>query len=440
MIKSKSEEIFKDNNFKKYNVKEININDYSKYQFKEKTEVLIVRENKDGSWIPSQLTYYLKSQFNECSLNTKMKTGRFIANFINYINNEIRLGYDNKFDILKENGLCGLTLYHLASYINSLYGKNNYTTAKDKENTLLKFYLFLYKLGITGEEAKVEEIPVPVSTKNPRNTVRYQMVNPFRGNPKFAIEYPPSNSEDVLKDMDEDVWFAFINYARKHYPHIALGVLMQICGGIRQGELVNLTIDCAELNRDKEFMYVYIDDRQKELFARGVDTRYCQIKKFRNQPVFNFNGELFDVWDEHMEYLKNLKKRTNLSALFIDAYGQPMTAQVYQKEFHKLKWKFINFIDSKKPETADELRVKSWGSHIGRHIYTNYLITNGLLKNIVGHNDPKLLMILRGDSNTKSSEVYLNLDSITKTVASEVNVISALAKSIKIRNDIDSKE
>ena len=215
---------------------------------------------------------------------------------------------------------------------------------------------------------------------------------------------------------------------------------MQICGGIRQGELVNLTIDCAELNRDKEFMYVYIDDRQKELFARGVDTRYCQIKKVRNQPVFNFNGELFDVWDEHMEYLKNLKKRTNLSALFIDAYGQPMTAQVYQKEFHKLKWKFINFIDSKKPETADELRVKSWGSHIGRHIYTNYLITNGLLKNIVGHNDPKLLMILRGDSNTKSSEVYLNLDSITKTVASEVNVISALAKSIKIRNDIDSKE
>ena len=54
--------------------------------------------------------------------------------------------------------------------------------------------------------------------------------------------------------------------------------------------------------------------------------------------------------------------------------------------------------------------MKSWGSHIGRHIYTNYLITNGLLKNIVGHNDPKLLMNLRGDSNTKSAEVYLNLE------------------------------
>ena len=84
--------------------------------------------------------------------------------------------------------------------------------------------------------------------------------------------------------------------------------------------------------------------------------------------------------------------------------------------------------------------MKSWGSHIGRHIYTNYLITNGLLKNIVGHNDPKLLMILRGDSNTKSSEVYLNLDSITKTVASEVNVVSALAKSVKIRNEINANE
>ena len=49
MIKSKSEEIFKDNNFKKYNVKEININDYSKYQFKEKTEVLKVAENQGYS-------------------------------------------------------------------------------------------------------------------------------------------------------------------------------------------------------------------------------------------------------------------------------------------------------------------------------------------------------------------------------------------------------
>lgn len=419
----------------KYNFKEVTIKDFSKYHNKERREIIIVRQlNNSDAWIPSKLTSYLKTMCNDMSINSKIKEARYITNFLNYINNEISLGYNKTFDNLKENGLYNLNLYHLAEFINSLQHKNSFETVKDKENILLKFYNYLYKLGITGENAKIEEIPVPIKTGDKRKKAVMQMVNPFEGNPDYIINYPSTERvhSKVLKDMDEDVWNALLNYARKHHPNIALGVTLQMFGGLRQGEIVNLTIDSVDFNKTNNYASISIEDRHDKLFNRDVDIRFSQVKKPReNQPAFNFNGELFDIWDEHMDYLKKLKKRDNMSALFIDSYGQPMTGQVYQKEFHKLKWNFIKFIEETKPEIADKLKVKSWGSHIGRHIFTNHLIKKGYLKNIMGYSDPKLLMILRGDSSVKSAEVYLDLKSVTESVANEIDTISAIAISIR---------
>lgn len=48
----------------------------------------------------------------------------------------------------------------------------------------------------------------------------------------------------------------------------------------------------------------------------------------------------------------------------------------------------------------------------------------------MGYSDPKLLMILRGDSSVKSSEVYLDLKSVTESVANEIDIISKIATSM----------
>lgn len=422
------------NNSMTYKVKEITIRDFSKYKDKERKEIIIVKQYNDSdAWIPSKLTSYLKKMCNDMSNNSKIKEGRVITIFLNYINHEISLGYNSVFDTLKEKGLYGLNFYHLSEFISSLQDINSYQTVKEKENILLKFYDFLYRLGITSEDAKVERVPVPVKNQN-RNQVIWQIVNPFKGNPNFEVHYPDTDARlrrEILKDMDEDLWEAFIDYAIDKHRNIALGVVFQIFGGIRQGEVVNLTLEAVELNEIKNHITLSIQDRQSELFERGVDTRYSQVKKVReNQPVFNFNGKLFKIWSEHLDYLNTLKKRHHKSALFIDSHGYPMTGQVYQKEFHKLKWNFIKFIEQEKPSVADELKVKSWGSHIGRHIFTNYLIKKGYLKNIMGYSDPKLLMILRGDSSVKSSEVYLDLKSVTESVANEIDIISKIATSM----------
>lgn len=424
----------KDNKIYKVVVRKIN--DYSKYKIdRKRDEVFIYKKYKENVWIPSQLTSYLKTSCGGDSLSTKIKYGRWVCQFLNYINNEIEMGYNKRFESLKENGLYGLTLYHLADFINSFRNTNSYQTVKEKENSLLMFYDYLYQLGITGEEAKIEKIPVPVKSGQNRKQVKWQIVNPFRGNPNYVIEYPDveGNVSNVLKDMDEDVWNTFLDFAKVHSPHIVFGVAMQICGGLRQGEIVNLTIDSVNLRKDKNYIELSIQDRQAELFERGVDSRYSQVKKTRDgQPVFNFNGEIFELWDKHLEYVYNHPKRKHMTALFLDNFGQPMTGQVYQKEFHKLKWAFIKFLEDEchKIDLANKLKESSWGSHIGRHIFTNYLIKKGYLKNIMGYSDPKLLMILRGDSSTKSSEVYLDLKSITEAVSNEIDVISSIASSM----------
>ena len=67
--------------------------------------------------------------------------------------------------------------------------------------------------------------------------------------------------------MDEDVWNLFLDYAFKYHKNIALGVAFQMMGGLRLGEVVNLTHDAVEVFEDENYMSLSIDDRQKQLFS-----------------------------------------------------------------------------------------------------------------------------------------------------------------------------
>ena len=70
----------------KYKLKTITIRDFSKYQNKERKEVIIVRQYPNSeAWIPSQLTSYLKTVCGSMSDNSKIKEARVITNFLNYI-------------------------------------------------------------------------------------------------------------------------------------------------------------------------------------------------------------------------------------------------------------------------------------------------------------------------------------------------------------------
>ena len=58
-------------------------------------------------------------------------------------------------------------------------------------------------------------------------------------------------------------------------------------GGLRLGEVVNLTHDAVEVFEDENYMSLSIDDRQKQLFLyRGINTEYSQVKKLERTSQY----------------------------------------------------------------------------------------------------------------------------------------------------------
>lgn len=425
-----------------YRVKEQTIMDLSKRNPIKKKEILIVQcddKNKEV-WIPSSLTEYLQHYHstNSHSSNTKIKSARAICEFINYLSKQVNLSEDPCFDVLKDSGVYALNHFHLAKFINHISNKsereNSYETVKDKEEILIRFYSFLYRRGITNDDAKILRKLAPIRGKGKHSNERghYVLISPFEDSDDFNITYPDKNRtpSKILKDMNQDVWEQLIEYAEYYYPNIALGIAFQCMGGLRMGEVVNLTRDSVKLFKDKKHMRLHIQDMQYELFRnRDIDEKKSQVKHPRiNQPVFDFNGRLFEIWNNHIEMLNNNLKIKDRTALFIDNEGQAMSGDSYEKYFYKLKNDFLDLLGTEVHQSLEkDLREHKWGTHIGRHIFTNHLIKIGAVNTSEGKPNPEYLRILRGDDSIYSSADYIDEKAVIETVIDKLDLISNIA-------------
>ncbi|RFM18832.1 site-specific integrase [Clostridium botulinum] len=402
-------------------------------------EILIVQyDDLDKKvWIPSFLTNFIYHKYNNCSINTKVKVARNICAFIDYVNNQVVLGEDKTFERLKDSGLYGI------NYISNKRGSSNsYDIVKQKEKYLFKFYRFLYSRGITSEAAKINM--KIVSSSEPNSGGHYVEMSPFEDNSEITIEYPSKRKipSRILKDMEVDVWNRFLEFAEEHYPNIALGVALQFMGGLRLGEVVNLVISAVTLCREQRYMKVDIMDRQDELFGdRDIKMTKSQNKKIRfDQTVFNFNSELFEMYERHLKRLANNPKITNRNALLVNSFGEPMTGESYSRYFTNLKNDFIEYISSEGYITvADDLIKHDWNTHIGRHVFTNYLIKIGAVNDATSAPVARYLMVLRGDSSEKSSLTYIDVKAVIDVVIDKLDLISRVASSVngigRIMND-----
>lgn len=410
---------------------------------KDSAEVIIVQydDSNKNVWIPSSLTNFIYHKYNNKSLNTKMKVARTVCSFINYLYAQVIIGEDSQFEVLKERGLFGLNHGHLASYINYISRDEkriSYETVKDKENYLIKFYSFLNNRDITDKSAKINKKLIKSNDSNKRG--QYVEISPFDESDDYTIKYPSKNksASKVLKDMEEDVWNRFLEFAEEHYPNIALGVAFQCMGGLRMGEVVNLSIDSIETCKSQQHIKVEIDDRQAEFFRdRNVNELKSQTKKNRfNQPVFDFNGNLFDLLDKHMKNLANNPKVKNTSALFVNSQGNPMTGESYYRYFMNLKNDFLEFLENEGfAQLSNKLSKYKWGTHIGRHIFTNHLIKIGAVSDANGDPVAKYLMALRGDASERSSSVYIDTKAVIEVVIGKIDLMSRTANKSRFNKE-----
>jgi integrase len=306
------------------------------------------------------------------------------------------------------------------------------STAKIKENILFMFYKFLSLSNINNLN---DDIIEKVDLLNSQNiNKKSKKISPFDMCPDIVISYPKqlTNSQSVLKDMPEEIWNLFVEYAEEYYPNIAIGVIITICSGIRRGGCVNLRVKDVKLHKQNHMLYLNIKDNQYELFGdRDINLNNSQVKKPRQkQPVLPLHSRIVEIFETHKKYLRKIYNSRYIKnkALFVNAYGLPMSGDSFSNYFNNLKHDFIKFLENEGlPALAQQMKEYRWGTHIGRHIFTNTIVKKGYANGSGNKPIPKLVALLRGDSSEESSMVYIDEYTLSEAVSKNINDISNIA-------------
>ncbi|MBY0213840.1 MULTISPECIES: site-specific integrase [Priestia] len=405
----------------KFVSRETNIKEFYNGRTIYKRTVIIGVLNEETEIIyPHPVTDFIKStyEYSGKSINSQKIPAQVICRFLNFLYENIEKG-NSEFQDLKEKGIKGLRLLHGSRYITklSLEGKQK-TTVKQYEKYLNRFYIYLSDKKLLEEYIDKEIFKSKTSGKTSYNSI-------FK-HPSLPTHYPSRETINYklakLKDFGAPrikLTKHFIEIARQVAPEIALGLCFEFYGGIRRGEVINLTR--ASLNiRYRESFEVQIKDNKKLLFARLRDTTFENPKRLNylnlemaRQTILD-NDLVWEVYDDHMHTLSILEKRgkiRNPYALFIDQYGNPMSGKVYEKRFNKVKKVFLDsLLGTAEHKLFDNT---AWGTHIGRGVFTNILVSMGFTAT--------QLAIARGDRNINSAMSYIDENLSQEEIKKAVN-------------------
>ncbi|MDU2591788.1 MAG: hypothetical protein E7C86_04125 [Paeniclostridium sordellii] len=404
----------------KYVVREktIRIADKSEIKFPVLMEQFIL-PNKQVIELPSVLNKYAYNKYKNKPISVAKNINSTIAQFFNYLKEQIVLGEDEAFNILKEKKINGLTFYHLAEFLKYSIDicDNSYSTIKQKERRLLNFYKYLssanlidvkwtYRMVFSSEEGKRQRI-----YDYPLDNIEYN------------VPYPPKKKDYTkIVDLSDDDIYLLLDICEKYTPDILFAVALCMYGGLRKGEVVNLRVRDLRLFNDENIMVADIKDRPQLFIGRPLSE--SGVKKPRQQVVFNDNGQLYRYYEKQINYrLKTLSKNnTETQALFVDTNGNSLTGMNYVNRFNKLKKLFLKAKELDEYSEFLRLSEGKWGSHICRGIFTNLCVRRGYARSL------DELKGYRGDSNKLSSEPYWNKYTLEVQTQRTLDVITSCAK------------
>lgn len=384
--------------------------------------------------IPSRLSSLMYKWENQ-SISNSRNFADIICPFINFVYQQTIDGEDEKFDALKEKGLMGLTYYHAQQYLIYKIGQGiNRSTATAYTSAILDFYTNLLDIGILDKKL-VKRPKTRRLKKGKRKGQEMRIENPFKKYP-YEVPYPTKTNTKLNKliNLDEDVWLLFLRVAETYAPDIVLGIALQMFGGLRRGEVVNLTLeDIKPVGENPHELRVDIYNRTTDLFNGRKDAELVksQPKKPRaNQVIVNFNGELIKYYNNHLDFRTNrlATTKSTTDALFVDKYGRPMSGLRYEQRWNKVKREFLKALENTKYSESKEYTKKVWGCHLGRGIFTNLCLVYGLASNA------DQLRNLRGDESSDSSKPYIDEFFKSGLVVKALNYISTIRSNSEERS------
>jgi len=388
---------------------------------KYKSIIICIKNTNTGIEIAHPLSLFIKTiyGYRGLTINTQVAAANSICRFLNYCMDEINKGNKN-FINLKKVGLKGLTIKHGSLFLTnlSISGRKK-NTVMQYDRYLNKFYIYLLELNLINEKIKTS------------NTERKAKFDSIFKDPTLKTRYPSNVSLigiPKLKDFGEDRYRlvnVFINIARNVAPEIAFGICLQFFGGLRRGEIVNITR--ADLDVEyRRNLNVKIRDNRDILFNHLKDTKFEFPKRINylnnalSQQIIITNDLLWTVYKDHIEDLDRKIKQNiikNNYALFLDKNGNAMSGKVYERRFKKVKIEFLKYLCEINHPDYDIFVDSYWGTHIGRGIYTNILFDMGMTSTQIA--------IARGDRNTKSSMDYVDYKKTYKSINNSLEKIEA---------------
>jgi integrase len=328
---------------------------------------------------------YLLIRYSSASPNTMKKVADNLVVFFNYLHNHC-----------KELNLTSLTELKVSDGVKFLNHISHNKNSKGKDlvrgtvvgynRCLTNFYKWLSDQGF------LPEIPASrfVLVEGPWG--KY-FKSPFTG-----VQYPSSSQKKIEHAFPLQYFPLLLEISVIIAPRITLGIYIQFMGGLRHGEVTNLSRSHFQRRiKNGDFIFDVKDHHHRTDIKDHTST---EVKKPRTQEVFNIKDWLPKLFEDHKV---RFKPKDGGDALFVNRDGKAMTAKSYSQYFNNVKDRFCDYLkaygDEEDVALAGHLRYVNWSTHIGRGTFTNMIAERT--------DNPFLIAYKRGDSTPESSLPYI---------------------------------
>lgn len=282
-----------------------------------------------------------------------------------------------------------LKLSHGTQFLNYLGREKKVSrgTVKLYERTLTNFYVFLSDKELLLEVSKSKFI-----------RKQDQWGRKFYESPFAGVIYPGYKISKKEHAFPLRYFPLLLEIAILEAPRIALGIYLQFFGGLRVGEVVNISRDSAK----RRIAYGdFLIKLEKQNFRSDIKDRSgTSVKRKRHQEIYNIKNWLTVLFnDHHLRFVPI----DGTNALFVNRDGKAMTAKSYSQYFNRVKKLFCDYLkqygSAEDIVVSDHLRFSDWSTHIGRGTFTNMIAEQT--------ENPFLVAYKRGDRQLDSSLPYM---------------------------------
>lgn len=340
---------------------------------------------------------------------------RRVCNFLTYV-------LFNNYGKYKAHRVTDIPFQAAVDYL-SKYAKNKLATGEyigrqsvEKERNAICHFMknlkekrYDYNEHFYVKKILVESTNVNKFTNRKRNKTVWEY--------EITATYLGNADKDLLRDIPQKAIPIILRAVQREEPQLLLAVLLQLCAGLREGEVVNVrranSVYPNGIRYTKEngkFTSFEVD--LSEEYVMRSDGKYVgEIKIKRKQSVYPIFLEVIQrAYEKHLKMI-NEKYLEAEAPLFVNSSISSKTEkkmaiskQSYCKKIIRIMRKvalpeFLKSDDVQLKTFGMMLNERNWGLHAFRHWFTVQLVLNG--------EDANSIAFWRGDTSIETAYAYL---------------------------------